>query len=133
MLRKPRIASDHWHWVCFFRAIKDSNFLRVGEPVGEDELYDWEGDEDMGFVIEIPDNTYNPELLYQKKERFNDLSNEAKYVVGLIFKAPAELLTPTKKEITKTTVWDYLRWKQRWTSDRINNVFKEITQLVATF
>ena len=79
--------------------------------------------------IPLPDEYAHQTLLRQS------LSDEANYVLDLIFNAPMEILqtirTPVSHNITSTRISAFLRKSVGWSNDRINQTFNEIRRYVA--
>lgn len=83
--------------------------------------------------VELVDNTPDPEVILLKKESLQSLSDEAREVIDMILKSPAEtivaLSTPTGL-LTKRSI--KLGLYKLWNSKFIaKQVIKELTQWVA--
>ena len=80
----------------------------------------------------VIDLRLSPEEILLKKESYNRLSEEAKYVIGICLNTPAELLdlitTPVYRKISKEKLTKYFR--KMWNQKKVNRVFREIQNLV---
>ena len=88
-------------------------------------------------IYEQPENIFplhstipSPELLVIKKEAYENLSEEAKEIITTILDAPAEILTPNMKMVTKKSVRKYFRklWMSKFITD---TAIKEIKSWVS--
>ena len=89
-----------------------------------------EGDYE-GFSL--PSNN-NQEKEYIRKELFQQLSAEAKEVIDIIINAPTEILelitTSKFKLFSKNKIRDYFHQHKGWKKQRVDKVFREITNYV---
>lgn len=75
-----------------------------------------------------------PDIVADKILKVQALSNEAKYVLDLIFNAPYEVLqlitTPKKKDITIPRITTYLRKFMGWETKQVAHTLAEIQTYV---
>ena len=84
----------------------------------------------------IPDDTHNPERLAIKTSVFEQLSQEAKEVIGLIINGPKSFIqaiqSPKTKKINIYRIEKQLR--KQWSSRlRVKRVIAELHEYVKTF
>lgn len=80
--------------------------------------------------IELQSNSPTPEEEYFKKSMFEQLSNDAKFIVNLALDTPKELVSDFGR-LSKTLLRRYLRYKEKWTVKRVELAIAEITEYVS--
>ena len=68
----------------------------------------------------------SPETIVIKKEMYNRMTDDGKYVVSLVFDPHPELMTPRTETLTINSIRKFLRRKQKWKRERILGAFLEI-------
>lgn len=93
-------------------------------------LYKRESDVDCS-TLNLP-STLNQEKEFMRKEAYEQLSEDAKEIVQLIFssrKEVLELITTEKfKSISKNLIQKYLLKYRRWKKEKINKAFRELSR-----
>jgi hypothetical protein len=82
-------------------------------------------DDDTGEYGVLLKDEIDVEKVVIQKDLYMKLSNEAKYVVNLIYTCPQEVLTLGDR-ITRRTILQFLKQKQGWSTRVINRVCKEL-------
>lgn len=109
--------------------------------MGKSDYYDWNKQQSLNaeFIdisdIEISEETLSPESKLIKSERYQQLSDESKEVIGLVLNTPSELIgiiTTPKGQKSKKLLVKYLekRWKSKFL---VKFVIDEIADLVKLF
>ena len=122
----PRIAeSPEWDYLCVVNAADANNYLPT------EDAYDDSQSENRQTVNVLISPDPSPEDTLIKKESFRNLSEEAKYVIGICLNTPSELvdilLTPTFKKMSLRKLTNY--FTKQWGSPRkVKRVFGEIQE-----
>lgn len=91
---------------------------------GMDELEEGE------IEVMVEDDRDTPESVLLKKDAFESLSSEAKYLLDIILNTPKEfagmLYTPRYMKTSASKVKHFLRTQLHWNNIKVNRVFKEI-------
>jgi len=74
----------------------------------------------------------NPLSILLKRDRYDSLSEEAKYIIHLVLTTPMEIVGITGS-ITKQRIWEYLRSQEAWTWKTIWGATDELKSFVSNF
>jgi len=89
------------------------------------------GDPSTDAEVYIVDKENSPEVKAIKKDSFDNLSAEAKFVIDLLVKEEFEDIVYSKKhkkDPTKTKLRRILHSKFSWTRLKLNRTFKELSE-----
>lgn len=81
-------------------------------------------------------NKTTPFDIVSKKEAFDNLSNEAKEIIDIIFNSSQEVINTIKcdfykeEQISLTKLHKYIKKVKNWTHPKINNAFNEIKGII---
>ncbi len=114
-------TADDYIYLAVWNALQPMASICV---TGLDELEEHETE------IMIADDTYNPEKILLKKDAFDSLSDEAKYLLRIILDAPQELIevlyTQKYKKTSKARIKKFLLKRLHWNRLKVNKAFREI-------
>jgi len=114
-------TADDYIYLAVWNALQPMASICV---TGLDELEEHETE------IMIADDTYNPEKILLKKDAFDSLSDEAKYLLRIILDAPQELIevlyTQKYKKTSKARIKKFLLKCLHWNRLKVNKAFREI-------
>lgn len=80
--------------------------------------------------IELQSESLTPEQEYLRKSAFEQLSDDAKYIVQLALDTPIELISDFGR-LSKTLLRRYLRYRKKWTVKRVESAITEIVEYVS--
>jgi hypothetical protein len=108
---------------CAFFAINPANYISYS---GIDFLQN-NNIVDDSIILESP--ILNPEQTLIQNDIISKLSNDAKFILNILFNPPDQLRCPKSKNITKRSLKIFLT-KQKWNPLKINKVFIEMKNYV---
>lgn len=121
----PKDQPEYWIYLAAIMALQE-----MASVCHTDLDYD-DNDKILGNEVYLVSSAENPELVAIKKDEFERLSPDAKFVIGLVIDPPKELeeviySRRVKKSPTKMKLGRILKQKFEWTNLKINRSFKEI-------
>ena len=127
----------HFVWLDYLTAYQTAwyGLVELDEPISAQSKGMHEN-VDMLRMDTLENETMSQEETYCKKEAIENLSEEAKEIIDLVFNAPAEIIacfiTPKYNKISKDKIRDFLLDKG-WNQKIIKKCFAELRELCNEF
>jgi len=128
-MNKPRGQSDHYTWVCFCNVTNPSAYEDLIDSIDEEDFED-ETDGLRVSGVQLADLSPSVEETLMKKQLLTLLSEEAKHVLDLVLSESKDITSSKYKCISRSSLEQYLRVKERWGNKLIRRVFYELRQYV---
>lgn len=123
---------------CLGKQMDIRNYQRAVEAGCADSYLSYNTSEIGGeHEVILHSRILSPEETLLRKSTLENLSEEAKEVIRLIFIAPAEITeqftSKTRNTISKVKLLNYLYRQLKWKRKKINSVEKELKEAVKIF